>query len=186
GLAIGPRAAAFWLGHLFVSLMLINNVTPWRESLQSWIWRLRGPSPRLLDLWFGARSENGLALLTFCLIGLVGLASFVLLPVGLQQGFGRVFADQLTIGTVTIASILLLLALGTLFQWCVAVGGRSGRGVFISLAMILMVPSQLVGYYWNISWLEAASPSAQFPRWLSGGTPLTLHPLLLVYGVVLI
>src|SRR5207245_4042120 len=75
GLAIGPRAAAFWLGHLFVSLMLINNVTPWRESLQSWIWRLRGPSPRLLDLWLGARSENGLALLTFCLLGLVGLAS---------------------------------------------------------------------------------------------------------------
>jgi hypothetical protein len=79
----------------------------------------------------------------------------------------------------------LLLALGGLYQWCVAVGGRNGRGVFISLAMILMVPAHLVGYYWQIPLLEAASPSAQFPRWLSGGTPLNLWPLLIIYGALL-
>ena len=145
----------------------------------------RGPSPRLLDLWLGSRSETWLALVTFCLIGLVGVTAFVLVPFGLQQGFASVLAQQLIIGTVSIASLLLLLSLGMLFQWCVAVGGRSGRGVFISLTMILIVPAQLVGYYWHIPWLEAASPSAQFPRWLSGGTPLNLRPLLLIYGLIL-
>ena|GEM_PF-5094524 len=185
GLTVGPRAAAFFLAHLFMSLAMVNNVTPWRESLHSWIWRLRGPSARLLDLWLGARSENWLALITFCLIGILGLIAFVLVPVGMQQGFATVQTFKPVLVRVTGASILLLLALGSLYQWCVAVGGRSGRGVFISLAMILMVPAHLVGYYWQIPLLEAVSPSAQFPRWLSGGAPLNLAPLLITYGAVL-
>src|SRR5260370_38338941 len=86
GLPVGPRAAAFFLAHLFMSLAMVNNVTPWRERLHSWIWRLRGPSTRLLDLWLGARPQNWLSRVPFCRIGILGLMALVLVRVGLQHG----------------------------------------------------------------------------------------------------
>src|SRR5207302_1410548 len=85
-----------------------------------------------------------------------------------------------------LAMSVLLLTLGTLYQWCVAVGGRSGRGVFFSLALLLIVPAHIVGRYWQLSWLEATSPSAHFQQWLSQGEPLHPLPLLLTFGIVLV
>ncbi|HEV3119926.1 MAG TPA: hypothetical protein VGY58_22895, partial [Gemmataceae bacterium] len=186
GMPLAQRCAAFCLAHLLVSLVLINNVTPWRESLHSWIWRLRGPVARLRDLWLGARSETGLALITFCIIGAVGVALLVVVPQGLDQGFTEWRAHPELILSEVASMSLLVLALGTLYQWCVAVGGRSGRGVFLSITLLLTVPAHVAGRYWQLPLLEATSPSAHFQQWLSEGAPLAVAPLLLTFGTVLV
>ena len=185
-LSIGQRAAAFCLAHLVVGLMMVGNVTPWRESLHSWIWRLRGPCSRWRDLWLGDRSENWLALLTFCLIGLASLIVFVLIPAGLEEGFDKVRASGPQVLRIIVVTLLLLLSLGTLRQWCVAVGGRSGRGVFFTLGLILMLPVYLVGLYFQSDEVEAFSPIGHFVHWFNQGEPLNPLPLLLVYGTLLI
>src|SRR5439155_17013749 len=87
GLAIEPRVTAFCLVHLLAGLLLMNCVTPWRASLESWVWRFRGRTPLLWDWWLGERSENGLVLITFSALGISCLVLLVLLPAGLQEGF---------------------------------------------------------------------------------------------------
>src|SRR5262249_2154730 len=180
------RAATFLLIHSLFGLGLLVNVTPWRESLQSWIWRGRGPFTRLHDLWRGDRSENGLALATLAVLGIVNLVLFVLLPVAAAEGLTRLVEFTSDILTASAGAFVVFLALGSLLQWCVAVGGRPGRSVFLTMAVILIVPLHVVGWYYHLNILLALSASAQFASWL-GLLPvkLSLVPLLIFYGLLL-
>ena len=116
----------------------------------------------------------------------MAVALLVGVPHGLDQGFSEWRAQPEIILSEVTTMCLLTLALGTLYQWCVAVGGRSGRGVFLSVTLLLTVPAHVVGRYWQLPLLEATSPSAHFQQWLSQGPPLTVVPLLLTFGAVLV
>jgi hypothetical protein len=174
-LTLQLRAAAFCLIHLVVSLVLVVAVTPWRETLHSWAWRFRGRLPRLWDLWISDRSENGLALLTFCAIGVLNLLLLVVLPLGQDPSWRAVLPPA-------VAAVCLILSLGTLHQCCVFAAGRNGSVTSFLLGTILVVLPDLVGRYYQLDLVQALSPSAQFVRWLA--TPheaLALAPLLLLY-----
>jgi hypothetical protein len=186
GMAIVPRVAAFCLVHLLVGLWLMNSVTPWRESLHSWVWRFRGRTPRLWDWWLGERSENVLALVTFCVIGNLCLALLVLLPAGLQDGFAPIRRSGPVLASVVITTTLLMLTFGTLHQWFVFIAGRNGKAALATLMVIIILPLQLVGEYYHSAFLLALSPTAHFGRWLSGGYLPHLEYLLVVCAGLLL
>ena len=183
GLSLVSRTAGFGLAHLLAGVWLTTAVTPWKESLQSWIWRFRGRVPRLQDLWLGERSENGLGVLTFAVIGLVDLVLLVLVPFGLENGFDQLQRDFSLILSVAAASTLLLLTLGIMYQWCAALAGRNGKGIFGTMVLFLVVPAHITGYYYSLPILLAITPSAHFASWFTGSPPPSLLPLVIVYAV---
>jgi hypothetical protein len=186
GLAIAPRVTAFCLVHLLAGLLLMNSVTPWRESLESWVWRFRDRKPRLWDWWLGERSENGLVLVTFCVLGILGLVLLVLVPAGMQEGFPELRRSRPLIITVAISSTLLMLTLGTLHQWFVFVAGRAGKAGLVTFLAIIVLPLHLFGEYYHNEYVLALSPSAHFAYWFSGR--ILPHPeyMLAVYGGLLL
>jgi hypothetical protein len=188
GLDLVERVGAFALVHLAVSVWLITMVTPWRESLESWVWRLRGRRRRFWDLWLGERSENILTLVTFALIGVACAVVGVILPFRWQEGFGAA-QDQLPVIVSTLGIMtVLILSLGTLYQLLAAVlRGRTGLAVlFCTILLVLTVPAHIVGYYYHIDWLRALAPSAQFAAWFTKSAPPSPWPLLGLYGLMLI
>ncbi len=186
GLPIHQRCAVFSLAHLGVSYLLLGAMTPMRDTLSSWVWRFRGRTPWLRDLWLGDRSENGLALVTFGLIGMVALLLFVLLPAEAQEGLANLKTDRSIIVSLLIVTTLLVLSFGTVYQWFVSVAGRAGRGAFTTLVAILVAPFHILGYYYHNDFLLALTPSAHFGAWLGGGSPPNLVPLVLLYGLILL
>jgi hypothetical protein len=177
------RVAGFCLVHFLTSLLLVINVTPGRQSLQSWVWRFRGRSPRLWDMWLGDRSENGLVLVTFCGIGLVLCGLLVLLPAGLDQ----IAIPWEAVLPILASTSLLILAFGGIHQWLLFISGGSGVAPLLMLTVILVGIPHAVGHYYHLELVEALSPSAQFISWLNsgpGGPPLPWYPLAILYGVL--
>jgi hypothetical protein len=181
GLALGPRATAFCLVHLAAGLWLMNCATPWRESLESWVWRFRGRKPLLWDWWLGERSENGLVLIILCTIGILCLLLLVVLPAGLQEGFAQVRESGAVIASVAVTTTLLMLSLGTLHQWFAFIAGQSGRAVLVTILVIIILPLHLLGEYYQSDFLLTLTPSAHFGRWFSGRTLPHLEYMLAVY-----
>jgi hypothetical protein len=130
GLARGPKLAGFCLAHLVVSLWLAFGVTPGREMLMSWIWRFRGKKGRLADLWLGERSWNSLALVTFALLGVISYGLLMVIPDGLVWGWAWSVAEIRAAWAAPLIMVLLILSLGTFYQWCLAIGSRGGSRVF--------------------------------------------------------
>jgi hypothetical protein len=186
GTAIVPRVAAFCLVHLLVGVGLINSVTPWRESLHTWVWRFRGRTPRLWDWWLGERSENGLALVTFCASGVSCLLLLVVLPAGLQDGFAPIRDSAPVIAAMAVTTTVLMLTLGTLHQWFVFIVGRAGKAAFATLLVILILPLHVVGEYFHSGFLLAFTPTAHFARWLSGDSLPHLEYLLSICVALLL
>jgi hypothetical protein len=187
-LAVGPRSATFCLVHLIAGIFLLDTATPWRESLESWVWRLRGRSSRFWDLLLGERSANVLVLLTFCVIGWVGLLLFVLLPATWLDGAAAVQDQQqlpIALSAMT-ATTMLMLGLGMMSQWFVFLAGRSGRSIFTTMCLGLILPLHLVGHYYRIDFLLALTPSAHFAGWFRQNPLPHLEYLLILYGTVLI
>jgi len=183
--AVLLRVAAFALAHLGASFLLMTLMTPWRESLESWVWRLRGRLTPAWDLWLGERSQNGLALVTFSLLGVISLVTAVIVPFGWQEGFAVVRDKQELLVSVVTVMVVLTLSLGTLYEWLVAMAGRTGTGLFLTLLLLLVVPCHVVGYNYEIEWLLALTPSAHFASWFSSSRPPSALPLLALYGVIL-
>jgi hypothetical protein len=144
-LTLGQRAAIFCLVHLLVGLALIMGMTPWRETIYSWVWRFRGRVPLLWDLWLKDRSENGLALLTFCAIGIVNLWLFVLLP-GIRADGVEELKRSLPI-VVPAAAILVVvtLTLGTIHQCLLLIGGRPAGPLLFILVIVAAGGPPLLG-----------------------------------------
>jgi hypothetical protein len=177
------RTAGFCLVHFLMSTLLMVNVTPWRESLQSWVWRYRGRFPRLWDMWVLDRSANGLVLATCCGIGLVLCGLLVLLPAAWDQ----VPIPWETVLPILACTSLLILAFGAVHQWILLIGGRSGVGLLVTLMVILVGVPHAVGRYYNLELVEALSPSAQFISWLNAkpGVPmLPWYPLAILYALL--
>ena len=189
---VAHSIAVFCVIHLLASLGLILTVTPGRESLQSWVWRLRGRSSRLWALWVGERSENVLVLATFCAIGAVCLFVCLLLPAALRHGWpemGRAAADSIAPAGL---ALLLTLSLGTAYQWFETFPlGRSSSGAFGTLVALAVAVPHLFGRYYQIREILALSPLAQFFQWTIDGSinlkgTLPLWPVVALYGAVLV
>ncbi len=186
--AFGARAAAFCVSHLLLGLWLVTGVTPWRETLLTWVWRFRGRRPRLLDWLFGDRSENALVLLAFALIGLLVYGLLVLLPEWQANGPTPLEEERTVLVLAPSVTTVLLLSLGTLYQWFVFIAGRFGKTAFVLFLMLIDLVPHIVGSYYDLPWLLTLSPSAQAVRWLQPnvGEPLSPLPLLAVYGAALV
>jgi hypothetical protein len=190
-ITLRQRAAIFCLVHLLVSLALIMGMTPWRETIYSWVWRFRGRVPRLPDLWLGDRSENGLALLTFCAIGIINLGVFVLLP-GVQADGVAELTNSMPIFVPAVAIMVVwTLAFGTLHQWLILIGGRQVIPFLFILVIFLSGGPALLGQYDRLGWLVPLSPGIHFVYWFGGrgpGVPPAFNaaPLIGIYGALLI
>ncbi len=185
-LSLGQRAAWFCLVHLLVSLGLTMVMTPWRETIYSWVWRFRGRPPRLWDLWVGDRSENGLALLTFCGIGMFNLWLLVLLP-GIRIDGPNELNQAIPIVLPAVAMMVLLtLTFGTIHQWLVLVGGRAVNPFLIILVIIATVGPPLLGLDPRLEKLTPLSPGTHFVYWTGGPKPaFNSAPLLGGYCLIL-
>jgi hypothetical protein len=187
-LGLAARTAAFCIVHLALSLWLMTGVTPWRDSLLSWVWRFRGRRPRLWDWWLGERSENTLFMLTCAAIGLVAYLLGVLLPAGLASGWPSVRPAGPVIAIALAQTLVLILSLGLLYQWLVFIAGRYGKTAFVLLLLLADVLPHGFGMYYDWPWLLALSPTANMTRWFDPALPPPVHPLPLVvlYGVILL
>jgi hypothetical protein len=199
---LADTVAAFCLAHLVVSLFLATRVTPWREALLSWVWRFRGRRSWLRDSLVGDRSENTAALAVFCLIGAVGLVLLVWLPATLlgQPGAAPLVAVRQA-APVLVATPLLILSLGLLYQWCVLVAGRYGWMAFALLVGLAVLLPVLAGEYYDqilprmtgqqyhgeAELARSLSPASHYARWLdTAAAPLPVYPLLVSYGLLLL
>jgi hypothetical protein len=185
GFPLGARAAAFCFGHLVICLGLMVAVTPGRDVLMSWIWRFRGRRPWLSDVWLGERSENTLVTITFAVLGILGLLFFVLLPEALADGWAWSPADGRVILGSAATMTLVLVALGTLYQWCIAITPGSGAGIFWTIGVLLMVPAHIIGVVYKIDVVLALTPTAVFAAWIGNNAPPSLYPMLILYALIL-
>lgn len=193
--------AGVGLAHLLAALWLTVCVTPRRETLLSGIWRSQGRRSRRAQLWRGARTQNTAALATFCIIAFAAIASAVVVsliaPAAAQP---RRATAELALA-VLIVTLLVTFSVGILYQWMVLVADRSGAAMCITVVGTLMVVPLIVGEYYDHDLARAASPVSQFVQWLRVGTrtpvvaeglvdagaqPLSLAPLVLAYGALLI
>ncbi len=179
GLTLQVRVTAFCLIHLVVSIGLLLASTPWRETLRSWIWRYRGRLPWLWDLWISDRSENTLASLTFAALGVVGLLLFVVLPLGQGPNWPVVVPPA-------VATVVLILAFGTMHQCFVFLAGRSGTVTSLLAGALLVVLPDIVGRYYQLDYVLALSPSAQFVHWLTSPAEVQLTPVGILHGLLLV
>jgi hypothetical protein len=194
--SFGQRVAIVGLIHLLASLLLVVAVTPWRETLESWVWRFRGRASRVWDSWVANRAENGMALVTFAVIGLVALLVALLLTPWVNER-EELLEEWTILPQVAGLTVLLILALGTLYQWCLFLG-RRGYNLFALLVVILVVVPHFVGgtmkanrpneaaWPW-VDWLLSVTPSAHYVLWLGPwDESLALAPVIILYLILLL
>jgi hypothetical protein len=186
GFTLDKRATIFCLIHLFAVFWLIECITPWKESVESWVWRFRGRSNRLLDSLVGERSENGAVLVAFAALGLLSLSLFVVLPDVIREGISNLMAHEWTVVPAALTMVLMILTWGTFSQWFVFVAGRNGKTLTLAIIVGLVVPLHVTGVYYQSDAILAMTPSAHFADWLMGTPHLNLTPLFAVYGLMLI
>jgi hypothetical protein len=182
---LATRVAIFWLLHLVFSLGLMLAVTPWRETLISWVWRFRNQRSRLLDLWLGNRSENILALLTFGALGLLNGLLFVVLPAMRMDDASTIAGSWDVPIWVTVTALVLTMTYGTIHQWVIYVAGRSGNGLTLTAIALAIVVPHLVGLYYDLQSLASLSPSYHFGKWLSAA-PSNPAAMLAIHGLALV
>ena len=199
---VAGTVAAFCLVHLVASLLVVGRVTPWREALLSWVWRFRGRSSWLRASLVGDRSENTAVLAVFCLIGAAGVVLLVWLPAVLlgQPGAAPMVAARQA-APVLLATPLLIVSLGVLYQWFALVAGRYGWTAFALLVGLAVLLPVLVGEYYDqflpqvtgqrypleVKLARSLSPASHYARWLDDtADPLPLPPLLGSYGLLLV
>jgi hypothetical protein len=155
------RLVLFWLWHLAVSTLLVVEITPWRELLETWAWRFRGRGPAWRDRWLGDRSENGTFLVTICVIGLAIYFVLVILPESVVVGSKRF--DDGVVFRAPLLVCLLTLSVGTVLQWSLFAVGRNG---WVFLPAFLACDPITFGYgtFYNIPWLMDLTVTAHCQR----------------------
>ena len=124
--------------------------------------------------------------MTFCVIGILGLLFLVVWPAAGQEGLAAVRADQVGIGSILLVTTLLVLSLGTLYQWFVFIAGRVGRTAFFTFVAIIVVPFHVLGSYYQNGFLLSLTPSALFGDWIIGSPSPSLLPFVIEYGLFLV
>jgi hypothetical protein len=108
----------------------------------------------------------------------------VIVPDGLEWGWNWSAQETRTTFAAPLVMVLLLLSLGTFYQWCLAIGPRGGTGVFWVVVILLAIPAHIAGDYYHLRILAGFSPSAHFAHWLGGMPELPLYPMVAAYGLL--
>lgn len=173
------RVGLFALVQVLMTLVLLPAITPGAPALESWVWRYRGRTSRVRDLWLRDRSPNGLSVLTFAVVGLVALFGLLLLPMALHEGPAAALSAWPTVAGAAVVLTAFTFGAGNLIQW-IALRVRSGgsgfgvlMAIFLALVPVLaVVYPVLVGMRPNPNWYAAPSPAYHVVMWL-GGDPTT-------------
>jgi hypothetical protein len=161
--AAKPFAPGYWLGgrlvtftvlHFIGCCVILGNITPTREMLDSWLWRFKEKRSWWFDGWLGDRSPNTMGVITCVLIGLAGMGYLYANSLG---GTDLTTTEKTNIGakleaiTKTADEILpwliavyvaAQLAYGVFFQWFALIGGKYGPSLFLLFAfMVVAVPA---------------------------------------------
>jgi hypothetical protein len=171
---------------LAVSIFLLNLITPNRDTLSSWSWRFRGQLSKVRDLSVGERSINTGALVIFALLGLVDYFGMLLLPAGTLFGTAEIRQFLPDATRMALTCIILFLSAGSLFQWLLIEFERSGRSLFFTLLVTLIVPVDLAGRFFQLDYLVALSPSGHFGHWLTEQPTEGLFAMLGLYSFILV
>lgn len=178
---LGPRSTGYWLCHCVAVLFLTAWITADRSLLRTWIWRFRGRRSRLRDLWCMDRSENVLALLTFCGIGVAIYVLLLALPAVLVSGWDKVQAtDPAVVGSLLFACVVTI-SLGTFLQTCLFVAGGAGAWLLV-LPMLLDLLVFSFGRHFNLTGLLELSVVAHCASWRGHLAPLSPLPILGLHG----
>jgi len=175
--SLTERGVIFCLIHFLASLFLTFGMTPWGETLYSWVWRFRRRLPFLVDLWLDDRSENVLSLITFAVMGLVSLALFVVLqgvlnPLGSRPGWAgpndliSFWSVLPTLIAAAIMSTVLILTFGTIHQWVLLIAGRSGTSITFILGFMAALMPLAGGLTKQSEWVMSFSPLRHYAYWL--------------------
>ncbi|MEZ6073085.1 MAG: hypothetical protein R3C10_23170 [Pirellulales bacterium] len=172
GLGFSRATAAFFAAHLVTALLLASLVTPSREVLMTWLWRLRGRAGMLRDGVWLDRSPNLLVLVVLAVIGpLVYFVGFVAPVVAagsvpLDGGPPRDIVPPLATATV------LLLSLGTLLQCVAALVRRGATLAFICLLVVLFcAPPMAAGLIETMQPLADVAQRTSLVELIVGLTP---------------
>lgn len=182
------RTILFCLVHFVMSFFLMFLMTPWRETLYSWVWRFRRRRPYLLDLWLGDRSENILAVSSFAALGLANLAMLILLPAIPIEGWPPLKAAFPIVAAASVTCTVLILTFGTIHQWLMLIGGRLANPFTLVISILAIVIPLAGGFKKETEWVMAFSPALHFGYWLGAPTKPAFSYLVLValYLAVLI
>lgn len=183
-ISVSQCVVGFCAFHLLASLMMIHSVTPWRETLRSWAWRFRGRTSWARDSLLGDLSENAMALVTFCVIGLATLVPFVLVPALSLVDAGPTANEWLAMAEAVVLTLMLILSLGSLHQFFLLFMGKTGGWVAPFFFTFMTIAPHLFGQIPGYGWLLHASPSAHFAKWIMDpAMSFSFFPLLLLYGL---
>ena len=186
GKGLFTRSAAFWFAHLLFGLFLMTLITPSRETLWSWSWRFRGRTSWVRDRVLGERSVNSLVLVIMACIGLADYFAMLVLPATrlfTPYEISEFLPDAFR---MALACTILFLGAGSLFQWIIIAFDKSGRGLFFTLSVLLIVPADLAGRYFQIDFLRALTPSDHFGHWFNEEPSQNLLAMVTVYAAILL
>jgi hypothetical protein len=178
------RVVTLCLVHLLASLWLVELVTPWRECLQSWVWRFRGRANWFMDSLLGERSENSAVVLAFALIGAIMLA-VVVLATGINDQFAEFDQSKSTIILAGSTMVLLILAAGIFEQFCTFIAGRDARFLYVAFIAIMVLPLHIFGAAYRNELALSFTPTAHFAAWFTGAQ-LPAAPLFVTYTAILV
>jgi hypothetical protein len=162
GEGLTAPAVRFAAGHMVFALLMAGRTTPGRETFRSWVWRLRGKQPWIVDNLIGERTMNLLALAVYCLTG--PAVFFVTIAVPVMLVYPDVLARTNWPSLVNAAAtcVLVIVAYGLFYQVAaITIGRGAGMSVLVAATLIMAGP-WLLGTVYDIRWLPALSPIAMF------------------------
>jgi hypothetical protein len=184
GLGFYARSAAFWIVHIFISHFLVTLVTPGRETLWNWLWRFRGKTGIVNDLAVGERSVNTLAVVIFACIGVIDFFGMVVAPARLHFTPEEMSAFIPNATRMALLCFVLTCMYGSLYQWIVIAFNRTGRGFFISIVLLLILPADLIGRYYHIEQLVSLTPVCHFEASFKDRPSTNYAPVVIAYAIM--
>ena len=169
---VGYNLATYSIASIVVTLLLMFCVTPNREGVDSWIWRLRGVKHDWRDWLFGDRSPNLVAVLVMGVVNAAGACVLLAASGGVREGL----IESNLLGTnqapfpnwVGVAvAIVLVLSFGFALQ-ATSLAVKRMTAFIILGTFYLLFGMILAGFGRSMQWPFAASlsPFAHFIAWM--------------------
>lgn len=187
-LSFSRRCVIFCFLHLIVCVFFLAGMTPWRDTLRSWVWRFRGRVSWMRDSLLGDRAETTMAVIALCLLGLVNLGILVIPAAYWECDHREMIAEWPTVALCAGLTVLFLLAFGASCQWLLFTGrapggARDGGIVLLGLIALTQLPLFTGWLHPSLEFLFPFSPGHQYYQWFSyPDRPDDPLPILLVYG----
>lgn len=136
---VDQAIATFALAHLIASILLILLITPTRDALISWLWRFRGKRPLVIDQLFGDRSPNSVAVAFLLVIGILGLAAFLLIPALATDRIRRLPDPATVMIPATVLVAVITVCFGAIQQMVACLTARGATMAGVGTVAVLVV-----------------------------------------------